>query len=84
MGQIFQFIVLITENAHNHFIETVLGFFGPGMIVYIYNPNIQKTEKGLKLRPGNSKILSQKAKTTYTQTSFSLSYQNIWSKHISK
>lgn len=23
MGQIFQLIVLITENAHNHFIETV-------------------------------------------------------------
>lgn len=28
MGQIFQFIVLITENAHNHVIETVLGFLG--------------------------------------------------------
>lgn len=44
------------------------------MVVYIYNPNTLKTEKGLKFEAslGNSKILSKYAKTknTYTQTSF--------------
>lgn len=42
------------------------------MVVYIYNPNTLKTEKGLKFEAslGNSKILSQICKNKkHTQTS---------------
>lgn len=57
------------------------------MIVYIYNPNTLKTEKGLKFEAslGNSKILSQicKNKKHIHTNQFLLRYQTLWSKQTS-